>query len=46
MSNDGQLMRLEKKPDSVSFNTSSWEGWCSKMDAFGILVMIAASLLE
>jgi hypothetical protein len=45
ISKDGQLVKIDRKQGSTFFNHSPWEDWCSGMDGFGILVMIAASML-
>lgn len=33
-----------KSPTDISSKGTNWEEWCSGMDAFGSLVMLAASL--
>jgi hypothetical protein len=45
ISKDGQLVKIDRKQGTTFFNRSPWEEWCSSMDGFGILVMIAASML-
>lgn len=45
ISKHGQLVKIGQKQGSTVFSLAPWEEWCSSMDGFGILVMIAASML-
>ena len=39
------LAFMERKNETSQHNSGSWEEWCSGMDSFGALVMLAASFV-
>lgn len=45
MSLDGKLLKMHQDNGLISCSPESWDNWLPEMDSFGILIMIAASLL-
>ena len=42
---DAVVPYMSSDPSTLSRTTANWEEWCSGMDGFGGLVMLAASLI-
>jgi hypothetical protein len=45
MSSDGELSKIRPENGVLSCSHTTWENWLAETDSFGVLIMIAASML-